>query len=67
MIKTKVQGQCVESLLSMQEGYAVGGKCVCMPMCVNDLCVFKRNNGRLKTSYQNDYPAGVFEGTGIEK
>lgn len=56
----------MESLLSMQEGYAVGGKCVYADVC-ECACVFKRNNGRLKNKLiKMITPAGVFEGTGIE-
>lgn len=56
----------MESLLSMPEGYAVGGKYVYADVC-ECACVFKRNNGRLKNKLiKMITPAGVFEGTGIE-
>ena len=50
----------------MQEGYAVGGKCVYAVVC-ECACVFKRNTERLKKQAdKNDYPGGGFGGTGIE-
>ena len=56
----------MESLPSMQEGYAVGGKCVYADVC-ECACVFKRNTERLKKQAdKNDYPGGGFGGTGIE-
>lgn len=56
----------MESLPSMQEGYAAGGKCMYADVC-ECACVFKRNNGRLKNKLiKMITPGGGFEGTGIE-
>ena len=56
----------MESLPSMQEGYAAGGKCMYADVCER-ACVFKRNNGRLKNKLiKMITPGGGFEGTGIE-